>query len=242
MGPHRFMLAFVGLLPVAGWLADAHGRPRTAIQGMAVFLVGSIGCALAPDAAWLVAGRVLPGAGGALVAPGSDATIAGVFHGRCKSVAFGFVMGAAGAGAALGPVVGGQLAELGWRYVFLVNVPVGLLAIPLIHRCVRPARDPVAAARRAPLLSACAVVLGSAAITLAIDRGAAWGWLTPGRWGELVRHGRLPQGRRRLPVGRHPARPGHPRSFPGRRHVKVNQHRPVVGKVKTISVKREGKR
>ncbi|MFF0220044.1 MFS transporter [Streptomyces vinaceus] len=100
-----FMLAFVGLLPVAGWLADAHGRPRTVIQGTAVFLVGSIGCALAPDAAWLVVGRVLPGAGGALVAPGSDATIAGVFHGRCKSVAFGFVMGAAGAGAALRPVV-----------------------------------------------------------------------------------------------------------------------------------------
>ncbi|MFF0220045.1 RNA-guided endonuclease InsQ/TnpB family protein [Streptomyces vinaceus] len=100
----------------------------------------------------------------------------------------------------------------------------------------------MAAARRALLLSACAVVLGSAAITLAIDRGAAWGWFTPGRWGELVRHGRLPQGRRRLPVGRHPARPGHPRSFPGRRHVEVNQHRPVVGKVKTVSVKREGKR
>ncbi|MEV6319435.1 MFS transporter [Streptomyces sp. NPDC051776] len=171
-----FMLAFGGLLPIAGRLTDAYGRRRMTIYGTLTFMVSSGICAVAPDLLWLIIGRVLQGVGGAFVAPGSVAMISGVFEGRRKNVAIGFVMGASGAGAAFGPFVGGILAEFNWRYVFCVNLPVCALAIPLIHWCVRPSRDPVAAAQRPPLVSAAAVVLGFVGVTLAIDRGPTWGW------------------------------------------------------------------
>ncbi|MEU6083980.1 MFS transporter [Streptomyces sp. NPDC047108] len=171
-----FMLAFGGLLPIAGRFTDAYGRRRMTIYGMGVFMVSSGICAAAPNVAWLVIGRALQGAGGAFVVPGSVAMIAGVFEGRRKNIGMGFVMGASGAGAALGPFIGGLLAEFDWRYVFLINLPIGLIAIPLIYWCVRPSYDPVAAALKSPWLSAGAVVLGFVGITLAVDRGSTWGW------------------------------------------------------------------
>ncbi|MEV6319475.1 MFS transporter [Streptomyces sp. NPDC051776] len=174
-----FMLAFGGLLPLAGRLVDAYGRRRLTICGMGAFMASSGVCAAAPDVAWLIIGRVLQGAGGAFVVPGSVAMIAGSFEGRRKNIGMGFVMGAAGAGAALGPFVGGLLAEFDWRYVFLINLPIGFLAIPLIYWCVRPSYDPVAAALNSPWLSAGAAVLGSVGITVAVDRGTAWGWGSP---------------------------------------------------------------
>ncbi|RSS60600.1 MFS transporter [Streptomyces sp. WAC06614] len=174
-----YMLAFGGLLPFAGWLADARGRRRATIYGMVVFLVGSVVCATAGDLVVLVVGRVVQGVGGALVVPGAVAMISGMFRGRLKNRGLAFVLGAAGAGAALGPLVGGLFAELNWRYLFLVNVPVGLLAIPLIQWCVRPSYDPGATARRPPLTSTCSVVLGFVGFTLAVDRGSTWGWTSP---------------------------------------------------------------
>lgn len=174
-----FMLAFGGLLPLAGRLVDAYGRRRMTIYGMVFFILSSLVCATAPNVTWLVTGRVLQGVGGAFVVPGAIAMIAGAFEGRRKSVGLAVVMGAAGTGAAFGPLVGGLLAQYDWRYVFLLNVPLGLLAIPLIHWCVRPSYDPVEATRPLPLVSACAVVLGFAGITMAVDRGTAWGWTAP---------------------------------------------------------------
>ncbi|MFF4369325.1 MFS transporter [Streptomyces sp. NPDC001594] len=174
-----FMLAFGGLLPVAGWLADAYGRRRMTIYGVLVFIVSSLICATSRNVEWLVTGRVLQGAAGAFIVPGSIAMISGAFEGRLKSTGLAFVLGAAGTGAAFGPLVGGVLSEFNWRYVFLVNLPIGLLALPLIQLCVRPSYDPAMAARRPLLVSAGAVVAGFAGITVAVDRGPTWGWAAP---------------------------------------------------------------
>ncbi|MFG2196122.1 MFS transporter [Streptomyces sp. NPDC048639] len=186
-----FMLAFGGVLPLTGRLIDAHGRRLVTIYGMATFLAGSAVCAAAPDVLWLIAGRVGQGVGGAFVVPGAVGMISAVLEGHQKDVGLGFILGAAGAGAAFGPFIGGLLAEFNWRYVFIVNIPLCLASMPIIYWCVTPSRDSRKAAGRAPLLHAVSVVLGFVGVTLALDRGSTWGWtsfptLTSGGGGVLL--------------------------------------------------------
>ncbi|MFT9479077.1 MFS transporter [Streptomyces sp. 11-1-2] len=133
-----YTLVFAGLLLFCGGLGDRLGHRRVFLAGLGLFTVASAGCALAPTAAVLVGARLAQGAGAATMVPASLALL-GALHPEpaARARAFGVWGGIAGVAAAAGPVLGGVLVwGVGWRTVFLVNVPLGVLAVWLTIRHV----------------------------------------------------------------------------------------------------------
>ena len=128
-----YTLVLASLLMLAGSTADRVGRRRTFQTGLVVFSLGSLLCALAPSLGLLVAARVIQAIGGAMLNPVAMSIVRNVFEDpRERARAIGVWGGVFGISLALGPIVGGCLVDsLGWRSVFLVNIPVGLLAIVL---------------------------------------------------------------------------------------------------------------
>jgi EmrB/QacA subfamily drug resistance transporter len=125
-----YSLSLAALLLPAGSLADRLGRRRVFAAGLAIFTVGSLLCGLAQSATMLVVCRALQGIGGATVFATSLALLAQTFHGRERGAAFGAWGAVAAISTALGPVLGGLLTSgLSWRWIFLVNLPVGAAAI-----------------------------------------------------------------------------------------------------------------
>src|SRR5277367_2982211 len=105
------------------------------MAGLALFGAASIACALATGAGWLIAARAVQGAGGALVMPLAMALLSQAFPPRERAKALGLFSGLTGLALIAGPVVGGAIAEgLAWPWIFWVNVPVGILVIPLARR------------------------------------------------------------------------------------------------------------
>ncbi|MFF9156172.1 MFS transporter [Streptomyces sp. NPDC014846] len=172
-----FTLAFGGVMPVAGWVVDAFGRRRTTVYALMLFIMGSLICAFADSLALLIAGRALQGLAGGFVVPGAVAMTVGGFTGRRRDVGLGVVMATASSAAALAPFVGGLLVHLfGWRSVFFMTVPVGLASVVLIYHFVVPSSNPMATARRPPVLNGACIMGGAVALTVAADRGSTWGW------------------------------------------------------------------
>ncbi|KLJ01129.1 MFS transporter, partial [Luteimonas sp. FCS-9] len=147
-----YELAFGVLLIAGGRLGDRHGRRRLFVVGMAGFALASALCGLAPDAGSLIAARVLQGLAAALLFPQVYASIRVHFEGDAARRAFGLLGMTLGLAAIAGQVLGGWLVHadigrLGWRTIFLINVPIGLLAIgmarfvPESHAPQRPALD-----------------------------------------------------------------------------------------------------
>jgi EmrB/QacA subfamily drug resistance transporter len=132
-----YMLSLAGLILLGGSLGDRFGRRRVFVIGVVWFAAASLLCGLAPDVGVLIAARVLQGAGGALLTPGSLAIIQATFHPDDRSRAVGLWSGFGGVGAAVGPFLGGWLVDgPGWRWVFLLNVPVALVCAPIAVRHV----------------------------------------------------------------------------------------------------------
>src|SRR6267154_1215730 len=147
-----------------GLIADLFGARRMTLGGLALFTAASLLCGLSGDAATLLAGRSLQGLGAALMSPAALAAVMTLFTGASRGKALGAWSALAGAGSALGVVLGGVLtSEAGWRWVFTINVPIGaalLIAIPLVV----PARPPSeAAARGLDVPGAVLVTAGTAA-------------------------------------------------------------------------------
>src|SRR3954466_15786766 len=141
-------LTFAVLLLAAGRLGDRYGRRRTLGAGVVVFTAASLLCGLAPSVSVLVAGRFLQGAGGALISPTVLAFLGVLYQGPARARAIGTYATAMGLAAAGGQLVGGLLlqadvAGLGWRTIFLVNVPVGLVLIGLLRRSLPESRAAV---------------------------------------------------------------------------------------------------
>jgi EmrB/QacA subfamily drug resistance transporter len=125
-----YSLSLAALLLPAGSLADLIGRRRVFAGGLAIFTVGSLLCGVSQSAVMLVVCRALQGIGGATVFATSLALLAQTFHGRERGAAFGAWGAVAAISTALGPVLGGLLTSgLSWRWIFLVNLPVGAAAI-----------------------------------------------------------------------------------------------------------------
>lgn len=138
-----YMLAFAALLLPAGSLADRFGRKRMLISGLVLFILASLGCGAAPDILFLDIARALKGVGAALLLTSALATIGHVFHDeaeRAKAWAFwGACMGVAMTAA---PTVGGLIAELvGWRWIFYLNLPVGLGLLVMVMRNIEESRN-----------------------------------------------------------------------------------------------------
>jgi EmrB/QacA subfamily drug resistance transporter len=170
-----YAIVFAALLVPAGRLADRIGRKRVFMAGLGVFSLASALCAAAPGVGTLVAARVLQALGGAMIVPTSLGLLLPEFeaHERAKAVGLWAAMGAVGAAA--GPPLGGLLVQGSWRLVFLVSVPVGMVAMVAGARVLREARDEAVTAL--PDLPG-AVLLAAAVgvLVLGIVEGPSWGW------------------------------------------------------------------
>jgi len=138
-----YNVGVASLMLIAGWLAERHGRKRIFLSGMAVFAVGSIVTGLAPHVAILIGGRVVQAVGGALLLPASLALILHSVAPERKDASIGIWGAMAGLAAAVGPTLGALLVDAaGWRWVFLVNVPIAVLALVFGPRVLVESRDP----------------------------------------------------------------------------------------------------
>ncbi|OIJ91285.1 MFS transporter [Streptomyces monashensis] len=174
-----YTLVFAGFLLTGGGLGDRLGSRRVFCWGTAVFTVSSAACALAPAAAVLVAARLLEGFGAALIVPGSLALLQQAYPGPVeRSRAFGLWGSMAGVAASAGPLLGGLLVStVGWRWVFLINLPVGAACLSLTLRNV--ARSPRQVARPLDWPAQAAVVAAAALLTAALNESGRRGWTDP---------------------------------------------------------------
>jgi EmrB/QacA subfamily drug resistance transporter len=181
-----YMIAIGAVMVTGGHLADIFGRRRIIVCGLAIFGLLSIACGASPNASWLIPARVVQGLGAALIFPVSIAVASSVFSGVRQSRAIGIVLGFAAIGTAIGPFVGGAFSEFWtWRGVFLINVPFCIAAIVLMLRFVEESRNE-GADRHIDLLGVVTITGGLVCISLAFDRGEAWGWLSPATLGTLI--------------------------------------------------------
>src|SRR5919206_1190568 len=139
-----YTLVFGGCLLAAGRLADRIGRRRTFTGGLLLFAVASLACGVAPGGAVLLGGRAVQGLGAAVVSPAALALVTAARpEGQARARAPGWWTAAAAGGGASGWVLGGLLSGLlGWRWVFLVNLPVCVAAAGLARRILPEWRDP----------------------------------------------------------------------------------------------------
>ena len=141
-----YALTLAGVLLAAGSLADKVGRKLVFMLGLAIFTASSLACGLAPDPLFLNVSRGAQGVGAAMMFGTSLALIAQEFQGRERGTALGIWGATTAAAVSIGPLVGGALVDaLSWRWIFLVNVPIGLAALVVARLRLRESRDPVAA-------------------------------------------------------------------------------------------------
>ena len=168
-----YTLALAALILLGGSLGDRFGRRRVFVTGMIWFALASALCGLAPAIGVLIAARVLQGMGGALLVPGSLAIIQATFARPDRPRAIGAWSGLSGVAAAVGPLLGGWLVvAAGWRWVFLVNLPVAaVVAIVTVRRV--PESSDGREARRFDVAGAGLAATSLAAITYALISGPA---------------------------------------------------------------------
>ncbi len=141
-----YLLSLASLILLGGALGDRYGRRKVFVVGTIWFALASLACGLAPTAELLIVARILQGAGGALLTPGSLAMIQGAFAPTDRSTAIGAWSGLAAIAAAVGPLLGGLLIDYAsWRWIFFINVPVAVLAVVIAVRSVPESRDPQSA-------------------------------------------------------------------------------------------------
>jgi len=173
-----YVLVFAGLLLTMGALGDRFGRARALQVGLVVFAVSSIAATFATEAVHLIAARVAMGIGGALIMPSTLSIIANVFPPAERVKAITIWAGVSGLGVGLGPLVGGVLIEnYEWSAVFLLNVPIAILALILGIALVPESRDPSGAPL--DLRGAVLSIAGVSALVYGIIEAPAAGWTDP---------------------------------------------------------------
>ena len=173
-----YAIVFAALLVPAGRLADLVGRKRVFLGGLALFLAASVACGVAPGPWALVAARVVQAVGAALMIPTSLALLLPEFPPNRRAAAVGLWTAGAAVAATVGPTIGGLLVTASWRWVFLINLPLGLLTGLAGARVLRESRDP-ARGRRPDLLGAALLCVGVGALALGVVKGGDWGWASP---------------------------------------------------------------
>ncbi len=174
-----YAIAFGGLLVLGGRAADLFGRRRMFIVGLLIFTASSLSGGLAHDPVLLIASRVVQGAGAALVAPSALSLITTSFaEGDRRNRALGMYGATASIGFVAGQVLGGVLVQFtSWRAVFLVNVPVGIIAVILAPRLLADSRG--ARGNRLDARGALLITAAMAALVLAVSEVDFTGWLSP---------------------------------------------------------------
>jgi DHA2 family methylenomycin A resistance protein-like MFS transporter len=170
-----YTLTFAAMLMVGGALADRYGAKKIYLFGLVIFIVASLLCGIAPNGVTLVAARLLQGVGAAFFMPSSLSLMTHVYeddHTRAKML--GIWSAAVGAAGAIGPLVGGVLIHwFGWRSIFLINVPVGLLGLMLANKVIP---DVARHWRPLTILSHLTGVVMLAALSFVLIEGPVFGW------------------------------------------------------------------
>jgi EmrB/QacA subfamily drug resistance transporter len=181
---NAYTIVFAAVLVPAGRWADRIGRRRLFVAGLAGFGAGSVLCGLAPGVALLIAARVVQAAGAGAMVPASLSLLLAAVPAQARAKALGTWSALGALGAALGPVIGGSLVQVNWRWVFWINVPVGLAAIVLAVRVVPESRDP-ASRGRPDLIGAGLLAAAVGLVALALVKAPGWGWGSAGFLGLL---------------------------------------------------------
>ena len=172
-------LAAVGVAQmVSGWLADRFGRRATFISAMALFTAASAACAASPTLVALIGARVIQGVAGGVMMPVAMAMIYELFEPHERGRALGIFGIAVMAAPAVGPVLGGSLvSSAGWRWLFLINLPIGVVGVVVALRLLRDTgfREERPLDRIGLALSG----VGLAALLIGMSKGEAWGWSSP---------------------------------------------------------------
>jgi len=171
---NAYGLSFAVLLVPAAALGDRLGRRRLFAVGLGLFVLGSIACALSPNASLLIASRALQGSAAALVAPLSLALVSAAFTPERRGWAMGVYGGITGIAVLGGPVIGGAVTQgLAWQWVFWINVPIGLAAIPLVLTRIPESYGPRA---RLDVPGLALVTTAALGIVWGLMRGNDVGW------------------------------------------------------------------
>ena len=171
-----YLLALSSLILLAGALGDRFGRRRIFVVGTLWFAAASLACGFAPSVQVLVVARVLQGVGGALLTPGSLAILQASFRPADRAAAVGAWSGLGGVAGAIGPFVGGGLVDgPGWRWAFLLNVPVAAVVVACAQTAIPESRDEHAP-RALDLGGAGLAVLTLGASTWALTEAGSRGW------------------------------------------------------------------
>src|SRR5262245_15758671 len=171
---NAYILSFAVLLLTGAALGDRFGRRRMFVAGLGLFTAASAACALAPSVGWLIAARAVQGAGGALVMPLAMALLSVAFPREERGRALGIFTGLTGLALIAGPVVGGAIAEgIAWQWIFWLNLPIGVVLIPLVLARIPESRG----ADTALDVPGLALVTGGAfGVVWGLMRGNSVGW------------------------------------------------------------------
>ena len=174
---NSYTIVFAAFLIAAGRWSDTFGRKRSYLLGTGLFVAASAACALAPSIIFLVVARAVQGLGAALLMPASLGLLLPEFPGERRHIPIGIWAAVGGIAAAAGPPLGGLLVQVSWRWVFIVNVPVGLASLAAGWRVLREIRHPETS--RPDFLGAGLLTAGLGALVVAIIEGSTWGWASP---------------------------------------------------------------
>src|SRR4051812_3318846 len=181
---NAYTLTFAVLLLTGAALGDRFGRRRLFLIGLAIFTAASAAAALAPSVGWLIAARAVQGVGGAIVTPLTLTLLTQAVPPARRGLALGAWGGIGGLAVALGPLVGGAVVEgISWQWIFWLNVPIGLLLLPLAATRLQESRGPLAPLDLPGLTLASVGLLGA---VWGLVRGNGQGWSSPEIVGSLA--------------------------------------------------------
>lgn len=173
---NAYLLVFAVLLITTGRFGDLYGRRLLFIVGVALFTSASLACGLAPGIGWLIGFRALQGLGGAMMMPNTLSIIANVFPPEERGKAMGFWGGVSGISLALGPSLGGVLVDAAsWRWIFFINVPIGVILLVAALRWLPESTDPTSV-KQIDYPGVIVLTATLFALTFALIEGQNYGW------------------------------------------------------------------
>jgi EmrB/QacA subfamily drug resistance transporter len=180
-----YSILFAAVLVPAGRWADRIGRRRMFVAGLVVFTLGSILSGVSVDVAMLISSRLVQAIGAGMMVPASLSLLLAAVPGHARAQAIGTWSAIGALGAALGPVIGGFLVELSWRWVFWINIPVGVVTVILAFKVLPESRDETANARP-DMSGAVLVAVAAGSLALALVKAPSWGWASKDFFALLV--------------------------------------------------------
>jgi len=170
-----YSLVFASLLITVGLLSDKYGRRLLFVLGILIFIIGSVMSGSSQDSGFLIGARAIQAIGASMMLPSSIAVINVLFTGKNRAVAFGLWGAVFGGAAALGPLLGGWLAQdFSWRWAFYINVPIAIISAILVMKAVPETK--VASVGKIDVIGVLLSSFGLAFIVYGLIEGQQYGW------------------------------------------------------------------